>query len=393
MFHYLAKVENQLIQADGTFGTCSTAAACYIYDATGRRAQKIIGSTKTNYLFDLSGHVVAEDNGTSWGPGYVYVGGQLIAEYKNSTTFFVHDNNIGTSTILSNLAGGISPGDCNALYPFGEQDNSICSTSNLTTHKFIGKERDPESHLDNFGARYYSSAMGRFVSADPSNLGVDFWLPQTWNRYSYSLNNPLTIVDRNGLWPKYIHEEIIDEAYQDMSPHDRQLLKDASYNMDHGPGQQDPDRSFEHGVRDGTDGEGPMMAQLEGDAFIASEEGAARQIQEDWIASGHTGIAPGALMRFGNALHTITDRLSFPHAGNQPWYGMWHLSAVWHGMQEFIITSAQKRIAVDAAQQAFRQTFGLDPFDLMKITQAMQQQQACVTTSDSASGTSVKTCD
>ncbi|HXS11613.1 MAG TPA: RHS repeat-associated core domain-containing protein, partial [Acidobacteriaceae bacterium] len=37
-------------------------------------------------------------------------------------------------------------------------------------YKFTGKERDTESGLDYFGARYYASSMGRFMSPDPSGL-------------------------------------------------------------------------------------------------------------------------------------------------------------------------------------------------------------------------------
>ena len=39
-------------------------------------------------------------------------------------------------------------------------------------HKFTGKERDTESNLDNFGARYFSSSQGRFISPDPDNAGA-----------------------------------------------------------------------------------------------------------------------------------------------------------------------------------------------------------------------------
>ena len=74
-------------------------------------------------------------------------------------------------------------------------------------YKFTGKERD-ETGLDNFGARYDSSQYGRFMSPDPSNLSVDFWIPQTWNRYSYVLNNPLNTIDQNGLWPTIWHNVI-----------------------------------------------------------------------------------------------------------------------------------------------------------------------------------------
>jgi len=62
--------------------------------------------------------------------------------------------------------------------PFGEQ---IAGGSG-TTHKFTGKERDAESGLDNFGARYDSSSMGRFMSADPGNVGADWRDPQSGTR-------------------------------------------------------------------------------------------------------------------------------------------------------------------------------------------------------------------
>jgi RHS repeat-associated protein len=57
--------------------------------------------------------------------------------------------------------------------------------------KFTGKERDSESGLDNFGARYNASALGRFMSPNPGNVGVNRLNPQSWNAYGYSLNNPL----------------------------------------------------------------------------------------------------------------------------------------------------------------------------------------------------------
>ena len=70
-----------------------------------------------------------------------------------------------------------------------------------TTQKFTEKERDTESGLDYFGARYYSSSGGRFQTADPYNPIVDsrkkedfvryLGEPRNWNRYLYVWNNPL----------------------------------------------------------------------------------------------------------------------------------------------------------------------------------------------------------
>lgn len=61
-----------------------------------------------------------------------------------------------------------------------------------------GKERDAESGLDNFTARYDSSNLGRFMSADP--LGGQLVDPQTLNKYSYVRNNPLNFTDPTGLY-------------------------------------------------------------------------------------------------------------------------------------------------------------------------------------------------
>jgi len=64
--------------------------------------------------------------------------------------------------------------------------------------QFTSKERDNESGLDYFGARYYSSAQGRFTSVDPENAGADPGDPQSWNSYAYARNNPLKFTDPDG---------------------------------------------------------------------------------------------------------------------------------------------------------------------------------------------------
>jgi RHS repeat-associated protein len=66
-----------------------------------------------------------------------------------------------------------------------------------------GKERDAESGNDYFGARYYASSMGRFLSPDWSSAATpvpyaSLLNPQTLNLYSYVQNNPLTGVDKDG---------------------------------------------------------------------------------------------------------------------------------------------------------------------------------------------------
>jgi RHS repeat-associated protein len=65
--------------------------------------------------------------------------------------------------------------------------------------KFTSKERDNETGLDYFGARYYGSLLGRFTSCDPKSMGLKQRInPQRWSRYTYSLNSPLSIYDPDG---------------------------------------------------------------------------------------------------------------------------------------------------------------------------------------------------
>ena len=240
--------------------------------------------------------------------------------------------------------------------------------------RFTGKERDTESGNDYFGARYYSSAMGRWMSPDPSNLGVDIYLPQTWNRYNYAVNNPLTVADRNGMWPFYIHNEIINESFPGMSKQDLQGLKNASWNMDFSPGQQDPSLAYEHGMQDGSGNVGgePYTMQQEAHQqavdYISQQVATAQQAQADWEASGHTGIAPAALTAFGNALHTTTDRTSPSHQGEQPWANKpaWSKETRTHVQGELSINAAQMAASRRAAQNLFRRTFG-NEFDWMLV--------------------------
>jgi RHS repeat-associated protein len=80
--------------------------------------------------------------------------------------------------------------------PFGE---AWVPPANPDTRQYAGKERDAETGLDYFGARYYASQTGRFTTIDPVlDQQKALFDPQQWNRYAYARNNALRYIDPDG---------------------------------------------------------------------------------------------------------------------------------------------------------------------------------------------------
>jgi RHS repeat-associated protein len=87
--------------------------------------------------------------------------------------------------------------------PFGDAQTTSGTCGDPSNVHFTGKERDSESGLDNFGARYDSSQYGRFMTPDWSGTPnpvpyASLAYPQSLNLYSYVQNNPLSHTDPNG---------------------------------------------------------------------------------------------------------------------------------------------------------------------------------------------------
>lgn len=156
---------------------------------------------ETDFILDQSGEQVTEwasdanGNMQSWHSN-IWAGGRLLGTYSpDGTLHFYLTDWLGTRRVQLNYAGAWE-NDCVSL-PFGDYES--CSPT-PTEHLYTGKERDSESGNDYFGARYYASTMGRFLSPDPSQLYfADPTNPQSFNLYGYVLNNPLGNIDPAGL--------------------------------------------------------------------------------------------------------------------------------------------------------------------------------------------------
>jgi len=226
--YYLYDPEGRLCAVAYPNGSGGNYYEQYLYDAGGTRVGKTAASSlscaaptsppTTQYLLGLGSEQVTElsVSGTNASVRHsnVFVGGGLLATYDfmNGGLHFALSDPLGTRRVQ---VTGLGTPELNFLsLPFGNNFGNPRAASSVvppgalpapdaTEHHFTGKERDTESGNDYFEARYYSSAMGRFMSPDWSSKEEPIPYakldnPQSLNLYSYVYNNPLSKVDPDG---------------------------------------------------------------------------------------------------------------------------------------------------------------------------------------------------
>lgn len=188
----------------------------YAYDAEGRTST----GAGVNYYYDGDGKRVRKSNGTLYWYGtssdaldetdasgnltneYVFFWGKRIARRDStSNILYYFSDHLGTSRAIVQ-GGQTTPCYDQDFYPYGREvphSSEVPSFVNTCpqNYRFTGKERDSESGLDNFGARYNSSQYGRFMTPDSASYS-NRKNPQSWNLYAYALNNPVTFRDADG---------------------------------------------------------------------------------------------------------------------------------------------------------------------------------------------------
>ncbi|MGH9803503.1 MAG: RHS repeat-associated core domain-containing protein, partial [Blastocatellia bacterium] len=194
----------------------------YVYDADGKRVRRIVGSTETWQVYGLEGELIAEYpvNGAASTPQkeYGYRSGQMLIVGGCDVARWIVADHLGTPRMEVDPGGSLTTMRRHDYLPFGEEltvgmgNSSIRTTgmgytADCVRQRFTEKERDTETGLDFFEARYFGSVQGRFTSPDP----LGFWTleeqardehisnPQRWNKYVYVINNPLHYVDPDGL--------------------------------------------------------------------------------------------------------------------------------------------------------------------------------------------------
>jgi RHS repeat-associated protein len=220
--------ENRMLTATSGGG------GSYTYDGEGKRVKRVTAGQEWWYVYGIGGELVAEylsTAPTTVKKEYGYRGGQLLVVWDadksgNEQMKWLMTDHLGSTRMEADKSGSLAGMRRHDYAPFGEemyagirrngggqgQYGYEPPQSNVRM-KFDAKERDIETGLDFFGARYFSSMQGRFTSADPiffqKEMPAD---PQRFNLYAYVRNNPLKYIDPKGEAIELIGDEKQREA-------------------------------------------------------------------------------------------------------------------------------------------------------------------------------------
>jgi RHS repeat-associated protein len=182
---YVYDAENRVTSVDGS-------AAAYSYDHRNWRVKKVVGSSITHYVWE-AGRVLAEHNGSNGTAivDYIRLAGAMVAKVQSGSTQYLLSDRQSVRMTLDSSGNVIGR---QAHLAFGED---FAESGTQEKHHFTSYERDAESGQDYAVNRFHNFNVGRFTSADrvtgtPAN-------PQSWNRYSYGMNDPVNRSDQAGL--------------------------------------------------------------------------------------------------------------------------------------------------------------------------------------------------
>ncbi len=177
----------------------------YVYDGDGNRVKKTVSGTATLY-WPGAGGLLDESNssGSTMGKQVQFAGLLVWHEDTSGTGNFLFHDQLGSTRVTGSASGSLA--DDNDYYSFGTLFHNYGSSPSDNHYLFTGYESDAETSSDYAMFRNLGT-MGRFNRPDPYDGSYDQTNPQSLNRYSYVLNNPLALTDPSGLTSICIEDE------------------------------------------------------------------------------------------------------------------------------------------------------------------------------------------
>ncbi|HEU0293301.1 MAG TPA: RHS repeat-associated core domain-containing protein [Anaerolineales bacterium] len=188
--------ENLLSAVHKMNGNCTTGTIAettsFVYDGDGNLVKKINpGGSRTLYIggiyeVDKDANSIVTRTVTYYPAG----GAMRIVDSTGNNLYYVLKDHLGSASVVTDDDG--DPVAEQRYYPYGESR----LTATMLTDKLFTGQRDVGLGIYHYGARFYSHKTGRFLS--PDTIIPVFENPQSWNRFSYGLNNPSRYTDPTG---------------------------------------------------------------------------------------------------------------------------------------------------------------------------------------------------
>lgn len=178
----------------------------FFYDYQGMRVAKTGDQGLVRYTYDDDSVLLQTDGAGSTLAKYEYGPDRLLSlNHATEGRQYYHFDALGSTVNLTKPDASIQ-----ARYQYDAWGN-FRSESGTSFNKFAftGHEKDTETNLYYFKARYYDPDTGRFLSQDPY-LG-EAGTPPSLHRYLYAYGNPSVYVDLNGYSNSFV-DEIVDKA-------------------------------------------------------------------------------------------------------------------------------------------------------------------------------------
>ena len=170
----------------------------YYYDGEGRRVKKVTDTETTVFVYS-SGKLVAEySTQLSTSPSVNYTTADHLGSPRILTDEFAQVKSRRDFMPFGQELGANVGGRTTAL-KYGSGDN--------VRQKFTGYQKDTETNLDFGEARMYENCLGRFTAIDPFLASGSPEVPQSFNRFVYSLNSPLQFSDPTGMVPEWVYKD------------------------------------------------------------------------------------------------------------------------------------------------------------------------------------------
>jgi len=164
----------------------------FAYDPFGRRIEKKTSAKTTRFAYDREDIVAEYDGANVLQASYIH--GPNIDEplqmKRGGVTYFYQRDGLGSIASLSN-----NTGIKQKTYRYDSFGNIIAETGTVENpYIYTGRERDAETGLYYYRARYYDPQFGRFLNEDPIGFASG-----DENFHAYVGNNPVNFVDPLGL--------------------------------------------------------------------------------------------------------------------------------------------------------------------------------------------------